>query len=331
MSPSTKQLLLHTARIAGLGAIMRRWNRRKFTILMLHGFTPVELPGLVNCEHKHLTVGRFETFLKFLKRHYHVISMADAVASLSRGESLPQGAVSLTFDDGFLSNHADAFPLLLKYQLPATIYVATEFVDEHKPVWVDRVVYAHHMAGRGKAEMTAVKNRLKKIPQEDLEPEIRALEERLGHALENSNGAGVPMVYHALEWEDVREMQASGLVTFGAHTHTHKILGRCRSSNTIRDEIIRSKRIIERETGRECLHFCYPNGGHGDFSEETERIAKEAGFLSTLTGVGGSQSNFGSPYLLKRFGVTNDLDETKFNLTMCGLLPWFYNRTRHRP
>ena len=318
--------MLRTACAAGLGMLMRAWNRRRLTILMFHGFTDTALPGLVNCEHKHLSTERFESFLQFLKKHYQVLEMTDATGRLARGEALPAGAVVLTFDDGFLSNFTHAYPLLLRYKMPATIFLATEFVDEKKPIWVDRIVYAHDCAGKSKREMTDVKNRLKQLHQEDIEEYLQALENSLGFALKNTNDEAIAKVYHALDWEQIREMQASGLVTIGAHTHAHKILGHCRSLETVRAEMARSKVIIERETGRECGLFCYPNGGHGDFSAATEAVAKEVGFRSTLTAVGGWQSCECSPFLLKRFGITNDIDLTKFSLTMCGFLPWLYQK-----
>ena len=77
-----------------------------------------------------LSVDVFERQLQFLKRRgFETVSLHDVHAYLERGVRLPQKAVALTFDDGFLDNWVHAFPLLHKYGMKATIFVTTEFVD----------------------------------------------------------------------------------------------------------------------------------------------------------------------------------------------------------
>jgi glycosyltransferase involved in cell wall biosynthesis/peptidoglycan/xylan/chitin deacetylase (PgdA/CDA1 family) len=56
-----------------------------------------------------------------------VLSLDRAVRALRRGETLPAGAVALTFDDGFQDNLAWAAPILERYRLPATFFVATAY------------------------------------------------------------------------------------------------------------------------------------------------------------------------------------------------------------
>ena len=45
-------------------------------------------------------------------------------------EILPKKCVSLTADDGFLSIYTDAYPLLVKYQMPMSVFVSTESIDK---------------------------------------------------------------------------------------------------------------------------------------------------------------------------------------------------------
>ncbi len=298
--------IVHDALARTLGGPARWLHKDKLRVLMFHGFTDRDHAGIENCQHKHLHVSKFAALLAHLSRHYRVMSLDEVTRRLRNGEKLPANAAVLTFDDGFLSNHTLAFPLLKQFNMPATIYLATEFVDEKKPIWVDRLDYALNRAGKSKGDLVSVKRRLKALPQEEVHDAVRQVEEELGFRLERADDPAAPAIYHPLNWDQVREMSRTGLVSFGAHTHSHVILGRSAPA-VIRAEMQRCKAIIERETGGPCRLFCYPNGDAGDFSEISEQIIREQGFQSSVITVGGFNDTPRAPFLLRRLGMTNDL------------------------
>jgi len=310
--------LLSVVRRVGLPSMGRAINQARPKVLMFHGLTEREHTGLENCQHKHLHVRRFEAFLAHLKKHFRLIALDELARCLSSGIPPPPYSVALTFDDGFLSNYTLGFPLLKRYDAPATIFAATEFVDEKKPIWVDRVDYALDQAGRDKVELIRVKRELKSLPADKLEDALVSLENGLGYRLENANLPSVPAIYHAMDWGHAREMLDSGLVSLGAHTHSHQIMARC-TPEIVEHEVFKSKQLIEQNTGRSCITFCYPNGGPEDFNEETERIIRGLGFQSTITTIGGFNEPGCSPFLLKRLGVMNNQDLTQFDLLTSGI------------
>ncbi len=318
--------------LATVGAPLMRWrNRRRLTILMFHGFTDREHTGLENAQHKHLAVQKFELFLRHLRRHYSIISLDHARDCLNKAAPLPRSPVVLTFDDGFRSNYTLAYPLLKKWQVPATIYLATEFVSERKPIWVDRVDHALNQAGKTVRDLIETKRWLKKLPQEEIEAAVSSLEQQMGGLpLDLRSGTAAP-IYHPLAWTEILEMQASGLVSFGAHTHTHKIMGRCQDE-TVRQEVRRSKQIIEKETAVRCTHFCYPNGGPGDSSPRSEQILAEEGYETSVLALGGVNPVPCPGMSLDRLGITNGMSFGEFELTVCGFLPmvhaWRQRRAR---
>jgi peptidoglycan/xylan/chitin deacetylase (PgdA/CDA1 family) len=61
----------------------------------------------------------------------------------------------------------------------------------------------------------------------------------------------------ALSWSQLAEAVATGLVTVGAHTHGHTDLSRA-SEQVCRDEMVRSKELVEDRLGVPCRHFAYP-------------------------------------------------------------------------
>ncbi|MEE8359830.1 MAG: methyltransferase domain-containing protein, partial [Candidatus Omnitrophota bacterium] len=127
-----------------------------------------------------------------------------------------------------------------------------------------------------------------------------------------------PNIYRPLQWNQVREMADSGLVTIGSHTHNHIALARCEEDQA-REELSVSKGIIEERTERICDIFCYPNGGIGDFNAWTKRLLKSAGYLCGLVNVPGFNSRSSDIFQLKRFGLSADPDIEEFIMTLSGI------------
>lgn len=66
----------------------------------------------------------FRRQMRFLSRYnYNVISLAELARSIKKNERLPRNTVVLTFDDGYEDNYNFGYPVLKKYNLPATIFI----------------------------------------------------------------------------------------------------------------------------------------------------------------------------------------------------------------
>jgi peptidoglycan/xylan/chitin deacetylase (PgdA/CDA1 family) len=81
-----------------------------------------------------------------------------------------------------------------------------------------------------------------------------------------------------LTWSEIREMLDSGLMTLGAHTHTHADLRACNTKG-ITEEIERSNELIAQRTGIEPRHFTYP---WGYWTESADRVVRAAYDTATL-------------------------------------------------
>lgn len=82
-----------------------------------------------------------------------------------------------------------------------------------------------------------------------------------------------------LSWAQAREMAASGLIEFGAHTVSHADLAQLSRAEAAA-EISGSRRILEQRLGRRVRHFAYPYGHH---NEEIVSLVRDAGFLTATT------------------------------------------------
>lgn len=77
-----------------------------------------------------ITVENFEEQLKYLQKAGYKTLTTKEFYEWKQGKiDLPHKSVLITFDDGFLSNLHYAFPLLKKYNMNATVFVAGEFVE----------------------------------------------------------------------------------------------------------------------------------------------------------------------------------------------------------
>jgi peptidoglycan/xylan/chitin deacetylase (PgdA/CDA1 family) len=94
----------------------------------------------------------------------------------------------------------------------------------------------------------------------------------------------------------IREMEKDG-ITFGSHTINHAYLPAVLEEEDLRSEIIDSKLLLEKETGKPVDYFCYPIGG---FNDEAKALVKLAGYKAAFTTNRGRGKLNQDLYALKR-------------------------------
>jgi len=92
------------------------------TILCYHRFGPNKAKMAITGED-------FDAQMAYLQKHgYRVVPLSSIHAYLKGKEVLPQRAVVITIDDGYRSSYSTAFPILKKYNFPATLFIYSDFV-----------------------------------------------------------------------------------------------------------------------------------------------------------------------------------------------------------
>lgn len=71
--------------------------------------------------------------LHFLKNHFTVMTPEDLVRVMTSGQTLPDHAVLLTFDDGYRDVYDEAYPVLKELGLRALLFPATDYIGSGKP------------------------------------------------------------------------------------------------------------------------------------------------------------------------------------------------------
>lgn len=109
--------------------LMYRPRPRKVPVLMYHSVAD-EFPQYPD-QQIVMTTGHFERQLAWLdRRGFQTLHLGELLDGLEGHAPLPRHAVSLTFDDGMLDNWVNVYPLLRRYGMKATLFVATDFIEE---------------------------------------------------------------------------------------------------------------------------------------------------------------------------------------------------------
>ncbi len=141
---------------------------RSIPVAMFHGVAPDRPDRPPQMDHW-LEPAIFERYCQVLRRHRFETFFLDDLRDILHGRRpVSKRAVVLTFDDGYLDFWLYVFPLLKKYEIKATAFVTTDFIDDESP---------RHL------------------------PEA--------------------FPYGFVSWDELREMEASGLVDVQSHAVTH--------------------------------------------------------------------------------------------------------------
>jgi peptidoglycan/xylan/chitin deacetylase (PgdA/CDA1 family) len=129
----------------------------------------------------------------------------------------------------------------------------------------------------------------------------------------------------ALTWDEVRELDAEGLVRFGSHTCTHPHLPKVDDAQA-RDEVTRSRAVLAERLGHAVDTFCYPAGL---YCEREVALVREAGYRAGLTTDPGVNRGDGDPLRLKRTLLYRDDGERVFQAKLDGLVDEPSSLLRH--
>lgn len=282
-------------------AAFRLLNRRRILVLTYHRFAETEIEGKISA-------AQFRAHLQFLKANYRVLPLAEIVENLRAGKSLPVNTAAVTIDDGYRDAFEIAFPLLKQFQIPATLFVITDFLDRKCWLWTDkaRVLAANttlseiefenrkfDLNGAASRKIVAAKinERLKRLP--DAEKERRLADLQKSFAVDLSE---IPAPeFSAINWNEAKEMDENG-VAVESHTVSHPILTNI-SDERLGFELTQSKRRLGEILGRETNLFCYPNGG---YDERAKKFVAEAGFHAAVTTDLGFNDSDSDLFALKR-------------------------------
>lgn len=103
-----------------------------------------------------------------------------------------------------------------------------------------------------------------------------------------------------MTWDELREMRDAGM-DIGSHTVSHVALT-LGSREAREEQILGSKREIEKNLGSPVHNFCYP---FGKYNQVDADLAKAAGYATTVDTKSGVNTEASDPFKLKRLTIRN--------------------------
>ena len=228
----------------------------------------------------YVTPETFELHLQFLSRECNPLPMAELLRLIVNKEEIPERAVALTFDNAHAGIYLNAFPLLLKYQVPATVCVPTAYVNVNTFLPDDRIL----LALLALKEMGLALPRFESFSDpffdelEKISPKLEIVPKLIGRFLEEysvlseadriivldslsqriGNTVVLPEYEDFLRWEDIERMKDAG-IAFASMGHCYLGSTGVDSENFQKDVLLSVEQFVSQEIPLE-KYFCFPRG-----------------------------------------------------------------------
>ncbi|WP_326540119.1 polysaccharide deacetylase family protein [Pseudorhodoferax sp.] len=254
---------------------------------------------------------RFETICGWLADWAHVLPLDEAVQRW-RTRSLPRRALAITFDDGYADNHDVALPVLRRFGLTATFFIATGFLNGGR-MWNDVVIEALRGAPDGTLDLGDIVPGMAPVVLQGAADRrstafavLRAIKylepaQRLAAARAIEARCGGPSSTRLMMGDaQVRALRQAGM-QIGAHTVNHPIL-RVLPREQARREIGDSKAYLADLLREPIGLFAYPNGKPDtDYGADAVQLVRELGFDAAVSTAWGAARADSSAWELPRF------------------------------
>lgn len=297
---------------------LRRRFRRHGLVLLYHRV----LPDAVRAQSFSsraiiVSPATFARHLRFLRRHFTVLGPEEFSDWLRHGRELPRPPCLITFDDGWKDNLTYAVPALKVQNMPAVIFLPTDYIGTGRIFWQERLsrllfrlgqrpMFRQHpvVARHGWDELftvqrTELAERAGTLARSFKGRDTRDIDKlivELGAVLAGSDEAGDVDAF--LSWDDVQAMRADG-IAFGSHTMSHRMMTQLEPA-AVAEELTESRRLLEQRLNAPVYLLAYPNGNHdaGICAQ-----ARQAGYRFAFTTVAGRVARNDDPMTLRRINI----------------------------
>ncbi|MGJ8682413.1 polysaccharide deacetylase family protein [Paraglaciecola sp.] len=252
------------------------------------------------------TIEEFERLIATLSKHFSTYTISKALELQAIGE-LPKLSLCISFDDGYADNFTNALPILKKYKVPATFFVATNGTRLGylwNDILLDSIRHTQNpvltVAGQTK-HLNTIENKvntylklvsqLKFMQNQERDEIISAIVKQLGTI-------GTPRCM--MTEEQVRNLHDDGH-EIGGHTTTHSILG-VQNNEVALTEIQTNRDDLEEILATKIKTFAFPNGNYPrDFDQRHIDMVKECGFQFACSTNDGGVTSKSNLYSVSRF------------------------------
>ena len=235
----------------------------------------------------------FRDQIKFLKKHFNIISLPEAIEREESNNS-PKNSLVLTIDDGFKECYSVIAPILKEEKIPATFYLIEDCIDNRNMMWLHQLEYLQQTLSEErkndviKAFLNKTNNNSKSysnIPEIAKEWNMKDKDKFTdiiwNLSVKESNSEWLQQHQPYMSTQQIQELISAGF-TIGSHSASHPS---CDLLNfyELEDEIIGSCKRISDKLGIEIKYFSYPFGRRAR-REFENRILEESNIQCLIGG-----------------------------------------------
>lgn len=276
---------------SGLTLLLRPLYGGLGCILALHRVIPDQDEALL--AGNAVTRSQLRTILSYLSSsNVDLVSLSEIPARLAQPSH--RRFVAITLDDGYRDNLEVGLPVFEEFNAPFTVFPATGFISRSHIHWIylwekvclerDQVQWripgndvVERQRQDGESRLLFFQRTMAELesPGLNLDETVREAFERMGFDLQ----AYQEELY--LSWEQLRQLAWHRLASVGAHTVTHKALGKLEAKEA-EWEMATAKAELTQRLERPIDHIAYPFGSPGMCGEREFEMARTLGFKTGL-------------------------------------------------
>jgi peptidoglycan/xylan/chitin deacetylase (PgdA/CDA1 family) len=258
--------------------------------------------------------------IRFFKNYFEIVAVdqiENFVEERNYGKSQKPRCV-LSFDDGWLDFYTHAWPVLKEEGVPAVVYLPTNLIGTEKNFWTDRLAwileksgantFVEHLGDKVKREsfdriissqrqLAQAIELLKAYPYQQIEDLLDTCEKKIGITQDLQDRT-------FMNWEEVRELFDTGMISFGSHTVNHAILTILSTDEVQAELALSRKKLLSERVVKDDISFCYPNG---NYTSKIATLVSKSGFASAMTCDPGWNIAGDNSFVLKRINLHQDI------------------------
>ena len=262
-------------------------HKNKYIILLYHRVLNEDIADPVN---NYILTDEFYDQLKFINKNYEIVPFNHINNLRSKNQKTK---VVITFDDGYSDNYNNAFTILKSFNLNASFFVATNYIDSKKIIWDRELCLLYNYSFQNKINFIINYNKkiifrtnysitynsgfiwkliniFKKLSIHEINNIIADIKIQLNYypIMDNDN--------KFMSWSQLKEMSSNGML-IGSHGHNHLSFSNQNKKN-LQLELNVSKKIIEDKLNIVCDTIAFPFGNIGDFNTEVINESIKSGY-----------------------------------------------------
>lgn len=263
----------------------------KYVVLLYHRVINDKIDDLVD---NYILTDEFYDQIKFLNRNYDIIKFDD----IKNYNSLNNIGIIITFDDGYIDNYINAYPILKNQNNSAMFFVLSKYINSNRPIW-DReicILYKYYLENKQEPEFKEIFiNENLNINQfKNIWHLIRFLKNKKISYIEKvlkdlKNQLQYNLYYNkedlCMNWTQLKDLSKNNMI-IGSHGVNHLSLGQL-ATDDANSEIINSKNEIENNLNIKCDYFAFPYGNKIDYNNQNLNNLVKLGFKNCFLNHGG--------------------------------------------